>query len=66
MASRRNQRSVKNDSAATRTSAHKLGRPVSTWSIPATKITTSTRLGFYQVRQENLANKPPGKHIVFR
>ena len=32
MARSRDQRSVKNDSAATRASAHKLGRPVSTWS----------------------------------
>ncbi len=32
MARSLNQRSVRNDSAATRASAHKHGRPVGTWS----------------------------------
>lgn len=34
MARSRDQRYLKSNSAEARTSAHKLGRPVSTWSTP--------------------------------
>jgi hypothetical protein len=42
MASRRNQRSVKNVSAATRANAHKLGRPIGTWSTTPSRMPHTT------------------------
>ena len=42
MARSLNQRSVRNDSAATRASAHKHGRPVGTWSTTPSRMPHTT------------------------